>query len=100
MLNQLEKFDAEHGTVVVMEVETGAIKAIANLGRTNEGKYYEKYNYAVGETHEPGSTFKLMGMIAALEDKVIDIDTKIETGDGEMLFYGKYKVKDLSLIHI
>ncbi len=94
LLNQLEKFDAEHGTVVVMEVETGAIKAIANLGRTNEGKYSEKYNYAVGETHEPGSTFKLMGMIAALEDKVIDIDTKIETGDGEMLFYGKYKVKD------
>ena len=94
LLSQLEKFEAEHGTVVVMEVKTGAIKAIANLGRTNNGKYFEKLNYAVGEAHEPGSTFKLMGMIAALEDKVVDVDTEIETGNGEMLFYGKYKVKD------
>lgn len=94
LLAQLEKFEAEHGTVVVMEVATGAIKAIANLGRTEEGKYYEKLNYAVGETHEPGSTFKLMGMIAALEDKYIDENSLIETGNGELYFYGKYKVKD------
>ena len=94
LLTQLEKFEAEHGTVVVMEVATGAIKAIANLGRTQEGKYFEKLNYAVGESHEPGSTFKLMGMIAALEDKVIDVDTPIETGNGKMIFFGKYKVID------
>ena len=94
LLTQLEQFEAEHGTVVVMEVETGAIKAIANLGRTQEGKYFEKLNYAVGESHEPGSTFKLMGMIAALEDKVIDEDTPIETGNGKMIFFGKYKVTD------
>ena len=94
LLTQLEQFEAEHGTVVVMEVETGAIKAIANLGRTQGGKYFEKLNYAVGESHEPGSTFKLMGMIAALEDKVIDIDTPIETGNGKMTFFGKYKVTD------
>jgi cell division protein FtsI (penicillin-binding protein 3) len=90
----LEEFEAEHGTVVVMEVKTGAIKAIANLGRTEQGKYFEKLNYAVGEAHEPGSTFKLMGMIAALEDKVIDQNSLIETGNGEMMFYGKYRVKD------
>ena len=94
LLKQLEQFEAEHGTVVVMEVETGAIKAIANLGRTQEGKYFEKLNYAVGESHEPGSTFKLMGMIAALEAKVIDADTPIETGNGKMTFFGKYKVTD------
>ena len=94
LLTQLEQFEAEHGTVVVMEVKTGAIKAIANLGRTQEGKYFEKLNYAVGESHEPGSTFKLMGMIAALEDKVIDVDTPIETGNGIMTFFGKYKVTD------
>ena len=94
LLTQLERFEAEHGTVVVMEVETGAIKAIANLGRTQEGKYFEKLNYAIGESHEPGSTFKLMGMIAALEDKVIDVDTPIETGNGKMIFFGKYKVID------
>ena len=55
-----------------MEVKSGAIKAIANLGRAHEGKYFEKLNYAVGETNEPGSTFKLMAIIAALEDNVID----------------------------
>ena len=94
LLGQLEKYEAEHGTVVVMEVKSGAIKAIANLGRTEQGKYFEKLNYAVGEAHEPGSTFKLMGMIAALEDKVISENTLIETGKGELTFYGKYKVKD------
>ena len=94
LLGQLEKFGAEHGTVVVMEVKTGEIKAIANLGRTVEGKYYEKLNYAVGEAHEPGSTFKLMAMIAALEDKVIDHNSLINTGKGELKFFGKYKVKD------
>jgi len=94
LLGQLEKYEADHGTVVVMEVNSGAIKAIANLGRTEEGKYFEKLNYAVGEAHEPGSTFKLMGMIAALEDKVINENTLIETGKGELTFYGKYKVKD------
>ena len=94
LLGQLEKFGAEHGTVVLMEVKTGEIKAIANLGRTVEGKYYEKLNYAVGEAHEPGSTFKLMAMIAALEDKVIDYNSLINTGKGELKFFGKYKVKD------
>ena len=94
LLGQLEKFEAEHGTAVVMEVKTGEIKAIANLGRTDEGKYYEKLNYAVGEAHEPGSTFKLMGIIAALEDKVIDYNSLINTGKGELKFFGKYKVKD------
>lgn len=94
LLEQLEYYEADHGTVVVMEVKTGAIKAIANLGRTTDGKYFEKLNYAVGEAHEPGSTFKLMGMIAALEDKVIDENSLIETGNGEMTFFGKYKVRD------
>src|SRR6056300_4373 len=94
LLSQLEAYDADHGTVVVMEVQTGAVKAIANLGRTTDGKYFEKLNYAVGEAHEPGSTFKLMGMIAALEDKVIDENSLIDTENGVLTFYGKYKVKD------
>jgi cell division protein FtsI (penicillin-binding protein 3) len=94
LLAQLEEYEADHGTVVVMETQTGAIKAIANLGRTSEGTYYEKLNYAVGEAHEPGSTFKLMAMVAALEDDVIREDDLIETGNGELKFFGKYKVKD------
>jgi len=94
LLSQLDHFEAEHGTVVVMEVKTGAIKAVVNLGRTEEGKYFEKLNYAVGESHEPGSTFKLMGMIAALEDKVVNENTVVDTEKGELTFYGKYKVRD------
>ena len=89
LLAQLEKFKAEHGTVVVMETQTGKIKAIANLGRTKVGTYYETLNYAVGEAHEPGSTFKLMSMVAALEDKVVDENTMIATGKGELTFFQK-----------
>ena len=94
LLAQLEKFEADHGSVVVMETKTGNIKAISNLGRTSKGKYYEKLNYAIGEAHEPGSTFKLMAMIAALEDKVISADDLVDTTGGELTFFKKYKVRD------
>jgi cell division protein FtsI (penicillin-binding protein 3) len=70
-----------------METKTGEIKAISNLGRTSEGKYYEKLNYAIGESHEPGSTFKLMSLIAALEDKVVDTSTVIDTEKGRYRIY-------------
>lgn len=82
LLLQLEKFKAEHGTVVVMETKTGEIKAISNLGRTSTGKYYERLNHAVGESHEPGSTFKLMSIMVALEDKVIDSGSVFDTEKG------------------
>ncbi|MDC6365848.1 MULTISPECIES: penicillin-binding protein [Flavobacteriaceae] len=93
LLAQLEKYKADHGCVVVMETKTGEIKAISNLGRTSEGKYYEKLNYAVGESHEPGSTFKLMSLVAALEDKVIDTSTVVDTGKGRYGIYDRV-VKD------
>lgn len=93
LLAQLEAFEAEHGTAVVMETRTGEIKAISNLGRTKSGKYYERLNYAVGEAHEPGSTFKLMAMVAALEDKVIDSSYVIDTENGRVKFYDR-TVKD------
>ncbi len=89
LLEQLEKYDAEHGCVVVMEVKTGEIRAISNLGKSKSGKYYEKRNYAVWESHEPGSTFKLMAVMAALEDKVIDTSTIIDTKSGYKTFYGR-----------
>ncbi|TAI46875.1 penicillin-binding protein [Flagellimonas allohymeniacidonis] len=93
LLGQLEKYKADHGSVVVMETKTGEIKAISNLGRTSEGKYYEKLNYAVGESHEPGSTFKLMSLIAALEDKVVDTSTVVDTEKGRYRVYDR-TVKD------
>ena len=94
LLAQLEHFEADHGTVVVMETKTGAVKAISNLARTEEGKYYEKLNYAVGTTYEPGSTFKLMAMIVALEDKVIKPHDLVDTKGGTLTFYKQYKVRD------
>ncbi len=89
LLRQLEHYEAEHGCVVVMETKTGEIKAISNLGRGKSGKYYEKRNYALWESHEPGSTFKVMSMVAALELKVIDSSTVVDTGTGKYRMYGR-----------
>jgi cell division protein FtsI (penicillin-binding protein 3) len=89
LYKQLVKHKAHHGCAVVMEVKTGDIKAIANLELGSDGLYHETYNYAVGESTEPGSTFKLMSMIAALEDGVIDLEDTINTGDGTVRYYDK-----------
>ena len=89
LLNQLRKHDAHHGCVVLMEVATGDIKAIANLELGDDGNYHETYNYAVGESTEPGSTFKLPSLMAALEDGVIDTGDIVDTGNGTVKFYNK-----------
>lgn len=89
LLEQLEYFQADHGTAVIMEVATGEIKALTNLGRGEDGSYFEKRNYAVWESHEPGSTFKLMSVIAALEDKVVDTSTVYDTTGGIITYYNR-----------
>ncbi|OYU83966.1 MAG: penicillin-binding protein [Flavobacterium sp. BFFFF2] len=96
LLDQLEKHEAEHGCVVVMETQTGQIKAISNLGRANDGSYYETVNYAITESHEPGSTFKLLDLLALLEDKKADTSTVFETKGGKIMFNGKM-IKDAHL---
>ena len=93
LLRKLEYFEADHGCAVVMETATGEIKAISNLGRTKKGKYYEKRNYAVWESHEPGSTFKLASLMAALDDKFIDTSTVVDTEKGKIFIHGS-KVED------
>ncbi|CAL2088154.1 cell division protein FtsI (penicillin-binding protein 3) [Tenacibaculum sp. 190524A05c] len=93
LLKQMEYYQADHGCAVVMETATGEIKAISNLGRTSSGKYYEKRNYAVWESHEPGSTFKLASLMAGLEDRVIDTSTVIDTEKGK-IFINNRKVED------
>jgi len=90
---QLEKFEAEHGTMIIMEVKTGAIKAMVNLEKTASGNYEELRNYAIFETHEPGSTFKLFSIMALLEDKVADTTDVVDTGNGIYKIYNK-KVRD------
>ena len=90
---QLIKHDAHHGCAVVMEVKTGDIRAIVNLEQGGDGNYRERYNYAIGESTEPGSTFKLPVMMAALEDGLIDTSDIVDTGEGVVEFYGK-KIRD------
>jgi cell division protein FtsI (penicillin-binding protein 3) len=89
LLKQLQEYEADHGCVVVMETQTGKVRAIANLGRAQDGSYYETTNYAVAESHEPGSTFKLVDLMAILEDKVADTSTIYDTNGGEIRYSGK-----------
>ena len=89
LLKQLTLHDAHHGCVILMEVETGEIKAIANLSKDDDGDYWEYYNYAIGESTEPGSTFKLASLVTALEDGYISLTDSIDTGDGEAEFHGE-----------
>jgi cell division protein FtsI (penicillin-binding protein 3) len=87
LLDALKRHDADHGCAIVMEVETGAIRAMANIGRTPEG-WWETFNYAVGERVEPGSMFKLASFMAMMEDGLIDdFSKKIPVYKGKVRFY-------------
>lgn len=91
LLGALIEHDADYGSVILMEVSTGEIKAISNLSKNKKGKYKEIYNYAVGSqgAREPGSTFKLASMIALFEDSKISLYDSVETGDGNYNFYDR-----------
>ncbi|MDX1476067.1 MAG: penicillin-binding protein [Saprospiraceae bacterium] len=78
--------NAQWGVAIVMDVKTGAIRAIANLEPDN-GRLIEKYNYAVGAATEPGSTMKLASMMAMLEDDLVTLDTKVDITNGYARFY-------------
>lgn len=89
LMDQLKRNNAHHGCAVLMEVETGDIRAIVNLETGNDGEYHETYNYAIGESTEPGSTFKLPALMAAIEDGVVDTGDIIDTGNGTVRYYDK-----------
>ena len=89
----MQQHNADLGTVVVMEVKTGHIKAISNLSADGSGNYHEVLNTAVGGSIEPGSTFKLVTMMALLEETNMELMDSINTGNGEYTFYNK-KVRD------
>lgn len=95
LLRHLEKHDAGYGSVVLMEVKTGEIKAISNLTKQRGGGYAETYNYAVQGLNDPGSTFKLASMIALLEEGKINLKDSIDTGNGVKEFYDR-KMRDES----
>ena len=84
--------NAQYGCVILMEVKTGEIKAMANLGKEKEGVYVENYNYAVGNQGrtEHGSTFKLASMMDLIEETDLTPDDSIDTGSGRELIGGAY----------
>ena len=84
----LKFHDADWGTVVLMEVESGHIKAIANLKHEN-GDFDEYYNHAIAEHSEPGSTFKLASVLAGLEDGFYSLSDSVDTENGTYQFYDK-----------
>ena len=81
LMKMMVQNEAVHGCVIVMEVKTGKIKAIANLGRQPDGSYWEDFNYAMTPT-EPGSTFKLATMISILEDKKFSLNSIVDLEGG------------------
>ena len=93
LLKQLIVNQADHGCAILMEVKTGEIRAIANLGRTKEGTYEELYNYAIGESTEPGSTFKLFSLLAAFEDGKVKL-TDIVDVTGGVTHFGSRTMRD------
>ena len=92
LLSACETHNADHGCAIVMEVKTGKIRAMANIGRTPDG-WWETYNYAVGERVEPGSMFKLASFMAMLEaGELDDFEQKIP------VYGGRVKVYDEELV--
>ncbi len=92
LLKACQTHNADHGCAIVMEVKTGKIRAMANIGRTPEG-WWETYNYAIGERVEPGSMFKLASFMAMMEDDYIDdFDQPIP------VYKGKVKIYDEELV--
>jgi cell division protein FtsI (penicillin-binding protein 3) len=93
LLRALSHHGAAHGCVVLMEVKTGKIKAMANLGIVKDSSYGEIQNYAVGEITEPGSTFKLATVASLMEDGLVTNNTQIDVENGEYKVY-KLTIRD------
>ncbi len=81
LLKMMIENECEHGTCIVMEVATGKLRAIANLGRQQDGSYWEDLNYAI-RASEPGSTFKLATMLSLLEDNKVKLTDHINLEEG------------------
>ena len=88
LMQMMVENQAQHGCAIVMEVKTGKIKAIANLGRRPDGSYWEDFNYALTPT-EPGSTFKLVTLMSALEDKKVTLNNTLNLEGGAWHINGR-----------
>lgn len=108
LIKQLVKFNADHGSILVMETQTGKIRAMVNLRKTKnseeisseksekipqeeakEEDYIDAYNYAIKDATEPGSTFKTVSLLAAMDDGFIDESTTVNVGSGKWSYFGQ-----------
>jgi cell division protein FtsI (penicillin-binding protein 3) len=91
LMEAVVKYKAEAGTAILMEVKSGAVKAMSNLTQVKgrEGEYSEDYNYAVARLSEPGSTFKLASAMAVLKSGNIDLDTRVALHGGKKQFFDR-----------
>jgi cell division protein FtsI (penicillin-binding protein 3) len=95
LMSILQKYECQYGTCIVMEVNTGKIKTLVNLGRQPDGSYWEDFNYAMIPT-EPGSTFKMVTLLSLLNDKLINVDNIVDAEGGAIRF-GNRVMKDSHL---
>jgi cell division protein FtsI (penicillin-binding protein 3) len=93
LMRMMLQCEGPYGTAIVMETNTGKIKAMANLGRRPDGSYWEDDNYALRAT-EPGSTIKLATLLSVLEKGTSKIDDKVEVGGAGRLQVGSKMVTD------
>ncbi len=89
LLQSVQEYDADYGSVLVMETHTGKIRAIVNLEAANGRVNESKTNYAIANYIEPGSFIKTLDLMALLEDKKADTSTVYSSNNGKVTFYGK-----------
>ena len=89
LVDKLKEINGNVGVAILMEVETGDVKAIVNMTKCNDGVYREIRNNAVSDMMEPGSTFKTASIMVALEDGYITPDQEVDTGNGVYNMHGR-----------
>ena len=95
--NTLTENKAEQGCAILMDVETGYVKALANLRLNHETNVYEEsYNVALAERYEPGSVFKIASMVVLLSQKDVNLDDKVNIGTGPIKFSNRTMKDDHS----
>lgn len=95
LMSILQKYECLYGTCIVMEVKTGKIRTLVNLGRQPDGSYWEDFNYAMIPT-EPGSTFKMATLLSLLNDKLVNVE-QIVDAEGGAIRFGKEVMRDSHL---
>ncbi len=86
LVDGVKQFDAAVGYAILMEVHSGEVKAIVNMQRNKDGSYTENRNGAVSDMVEPGSTFKVASLMAAIDDGRVKITDTINTYNGLFKF--------------